>query len=277
MQNIIYSLYDVTGIFDFGKAFICIIMLPIIFKAEDVIKTIFGLESKNLAGAAAMGLVALSAAQKIGKFAKESSKKFEKAIAAKNVNRATDNVVEKNVPKNQQTTNVANNNMEASADNKNNNKKVGKKLLNTALGKGQIANKLASDAMGMALGYALTGDYDTARTGKVLQKGIRDVAKGTAGSAVLSRNIYQKNMDMLNAYDDLKDAGYTDEQIYNLTEEILENDSKQLATDLEKQYARTIQSVKDTQVAISDKEDAEAEKGAKKYVEELVKKHGRIK
>jgi len=76
---------------------------------------------------------------------------------------------------------------------------------------------------------------------------------------------------------DLKDAGYTDEQIYNLTEEILENDSKQLATDLEKQYARTIQSVKDTQVAISDKEDAEAEKGAKKYVEELVKKHGRIK
>ena len=86
MQNIIYSLYDVTGIFDFGKAFICIIMLQIIFKAEDVIKTIFGLESKNLAGAAAMGLVALSAAQKIGKFAKESSMKFDKAIAAKNVN-----------------------------------------------------------------------------------------------------------------------------------------------------------------------------------------------
>lgn len=276
MQNIMYSLYDVTGIFNIGKAFICIIMLPIIYKAEDIVKTIFGLESKNLAGAAAMGLMVLHTAQKATKLAAKGADKLKKAQDAKKVGRASGTVGgnTNSAPTDPQTSNVANNNMTASDSSKDSNLKKGaKKVGEFAKGKGPIANKLASNAMGMALGYGLTGDYDTARAGRLAQEGIRDAGKGLYGSAKLSTNLAQKNEDMLDAYERLKDNGYTDEQIYHLTEDVLEDDGKELANDLERQYADTIKSVKDTQIAISDKGSDEAEKGAKEYVLEKIQNH----
>lgn len=264
-----YSLYTVTGIFDFGKAFLCIIMLPIIYKAEDIIKGIFGLESKNLAGAAAMGAIVVSQVQKATKLAAKSAKMLGKAQAAKSVGRnSASNLT------NSSTSNVANNNMAASAEvskEKTKNKGIIRKTFGVANGK--VAQTLAANAMGMALGYGMTGDYDTARAGKALQKGVRDAGKGVKGSMSLERNMALKKEDMLDAYERLKDGGYTDEQIYDLTEDILADDTKEITNILEKEYAETIRALKDTQIAISDKEGKEAEKEAKEHVRnEVLKK-----
>lgn len=276
MQNVMYSLYTVTGIFDFGKAFLCIIMLPIIYKAEDIIKGIFGLESKNLAGAAAMGAIVVSQVQKATKLAAKSAKMLGKAQAAKNVGRAKGVGGQNNAstPKNSTTSNVANNNMATSAETnkeKTKNKGIIRKTFGVANGK--VAQTLAANAMGMALGYGMTGDYDTARAGKALQKGVRDAGKGVKGSMSLERNMALKKEDMLDAYERLKDGGYTDEQIYDLTEDILADDTKEITNILEKEYAETIRALKDTQIAISDKEGKEAEKEAKEHVRnEVLKK-----
>ena len=264
-----YSLYTVTGIFDFGKAFICIIMLPIIYKAEDIVKEIFGLESKNLVGAAAMGLIVVSQVQKAAKLAAKSAKMLEKAQAAKSVGRnSASNLT------NSSTSNVANNNMAASAEvskEKTKNKGIIRKTFGVANGK--VAQTLAANAMGMALGYGMTGNYDTARAGKALQKGIRDAGKGIIGRVSLERNMELKKEDMLDAYERLKDGGYTDEQIYDLTEDILADDAKEVTNDLEKEYANAIRTLKDTKIAISDKEGKEMQKEAIEYVLKYVQKH----
>lgn len=274
-----YSLYDVTGIFSFGNAFVCIIMLPIIYKAEDIIKAIFGLQSRNLLGAAAVGLMALNTVQKAAKSAAKGAEKLKKAQAAKSVGRANGNVGANATQTNPSTSNVANNNMATgNSGNANKDGKLKQKAKNAVkkvgdLAKGKVGNELAAKVMGMALGYGLTGDYDTAKAGKAAQKAVRGAALGAYGGVSLSGNIAHKNDDMLDAYERLKDNGYTDEQIYQLTEDILADDGKQLANDLEKEYAATIKAVKDTQVAISDKENSEAEAGAKEYVLEKIQKH----
>lgn len=271
-----YSLYTVTGIFDFGKAFICIIMLPIIYKAEDIVKEIFGLESKNLVGAAAMGLIVVGQVQKAAKLAAKSAKMLEKAQAAKSVGRAK-GIGGKNSASNitnSSTSNVANNNMAASAEvskEKTKNKGIIRKAFGVANGK--VAQTLAANAMGMALGYGMTGNYDTARAGKALQKGIRDAGKGIIGRVSLERNMELKKEDMLDAYERLKDGGYTDEQIYDLTEDILADDAKEVTNDLEKEYANAIRTLKDTKIAMSDKEGKEMQKEAIEYVLKYVQKH----
>lgn len=66
-QNIIHVISDTVGILNFGKVFIAIIMLGFIHKAEDIVKSIFGFEAHNLSSAAALGIIALNSASKIGK------------------------------------------------------------------------------------------------------------------------------------------------------------------------------------------------------------------
>lgn len=277
MQNIMYSLYDVTGIFQIGKAFICIIMLPIIYKAEDVIKTIFGLQSKNLLGAAAVGLMTLNAAKKGASMAAKGANKLKKAKEAAQVGRASGSVGgEATKPAPTTTTNAnAANNMAASDNSSKDStlKKGAKGLGRFAMGKNQIAKKLASDAMGMALGYGLTGDYDTARAGKAVQQTVRNAGKAVVGGARLSRNLALKEEDMLDAYERLKDKGYTDEKIYHLTEDILQGDEKEITDNLIKEYAETINVMKDTQMAISEKEGKKIEEEAKEHVLEIIQKH----
>lgn len=281
MQNVIYSLYDVTGIFNIGKAFICIIMLPIIYKAEDIIKKIFGLESKNLEGAAAMGLVALSAAKKAGKFAQKGAAKIAKASKSLSVARAGNTpsgASGSQKPAVQQTHTPANN---IQATNVNNNKNVAmKKMKNALKGKGVTANALAGKAMGMALGYGLTGDYDTARAGKKLEEGmskanqiIRDNIRYRDIPRLLTDKAL-KNEDMLDAYENLKEAyQYTDEQMYQMTQELLDKDVDTITDDLTREYAQSLQVVRDTQIAISDKEEDEAKEGANEYVLEKIQNH----
>ena len=283
MQNVMYSIFDVTGIFDFGKMFIAIIMLPIVYKAEDIVRSIFGLQTRNLQTAAAMSVLMLSQAKKIkgsanklkeakGKFAASHSVDKPDKINPNSNSNDSSNVANNNM---QEATNQTNTGETGSEENKKKEHRFAKGLGKVAAGKGELSNKLASKVMGMALGYGISGDYQGAIAGKSIQENVRNKVK-TAGYNIRTKlNVAEKEEGMLDAYEDFKEnRGLSDLEMYDLSKDLLDKDINDIEDDLEKQYAEWLHSVRDTEAAMSSKEnEEEAMKAGKAHVVEMLQKH----
>lgn len=281
MQSAMYGLYDITGLFDFGTAFIIIVMLPIMYKSEDVVKTIFGLEANNLQSGAVMAGMLLAQANK---FAKTSSKVVKTAAnkyaAAAAVNKPGATPGGQQPPQqsqqaiqNQQA--VQNQQPAATGTRLRDRAKQGAK--NVFTGKG-LAKELALKAMGMAMGYGATGDYTGALTGKNMQEGVRNTAKKTWYDVNRKALEKKRENEALDAYERLKEENnYTDEQMYHLSQQLLNTEIDDAMSESEKNLAGWLQSVRDTQIAInsqdSKKEEAEIQEDANQYVLELLQKH----
>ncbi len=91
LQNIFAVINNSVGVLQIGKIFVAIIMLGFMFKSEDIVKEIFGFETKSLGSAAVLGATMLKNAQKVGgriaKYGKGVDPKNagEKASAIKNM------------------------------------------------------------------------------------------------------------------------------------------------------------------------------------------------
>lgn len=288
IQNVMYSVFSVTGIFDFGKVFIAIVMLPIVYKAEDIVKQIFGLETKNLQSALAMGALMLSQAKKGAQMAKKAAGASKKALDGI---QKPDKVQPAGNPST--SSEVAQNNMQqaeqqtATESGEGNGKDAKdrrflKGIGKIATGKGEISRKLASKALGMAIGYGLTGEL----TGAI---GTKDMPANVAKSATdIWSNVKSFNKaesmkeGMLDAYEDVK--GYMqasnpndnvdDLYMYDLANELIDKDISDITDDMQRQYAEWLHAMQDTYAALSGKDsEKEALEDGKAHVMELLQKH----
>lgn len=274
IQNVMYSVFDASGVFDFGKVFIAIIMLVIVYKAEDIIKQIFGLETKNLKSAAAMAALMLNQAKNVKNLGGKLDSAREKFANVSNVKTPGKVAPTGN---GSTTSNVANNNIQqATQQPQGTGNSDGKQPKNKKpKEKGKLANKYASRALGMSIGYFLTGEYKGAVGTKNMPENMINSAKTSAYNLGRILNVKGKEEGMLDAYEDVKGyMGKSDEEMYDLAKNLMDKDIEDISGDMEKQYAQWLHSMRDTYAALSDKkkEDEKVKEG-KAHVLELLQKH----
>lgn len=227
IQNIYYNITQVN-ILHFGKIFVTIMMFGFMYKADDIVRGIFGFEAKNLSSAAAVGAMALSKAGKVNKLKTNMSNVKGvkgKAEAIKGV-KTPDTLPSKAKEA------AGNNNKSVAANSSGTNtpssqsklkqagKAVGRAAWDTAkwMNVGKMPRKLANKAMLAALGYGLTGDYMGAEAGMSAGKAIGKVKD----ELTLSSRVKEKQDGMLDAVANYQEShGLSDEDMMKKERELL--------------------------------------------------------
>ena len=210
LQNIFYIIHNSEGI-EFGNIFVAILMLGFMYKAEDIVKEIFGFETKSLGSAAIVGAAMLSRAQKVGSRVANLSKGIkggpnaaEKASAIKNMN-TPDGLpsqarnVPDNTPKQSQNNNMGNNTQATKKEGIKS--EIGRWAKTTSgLGRaeGKTARNLAGRAVSAAIGYGLTGEGQAAYGASKAYTS----TKKSIDNARLRRQVDKKQDRTLDAYED---------------------------------------------------------------------------
>lgn len=201
LQNIFYVINNTTGVLQIGKVVVAIAMLGFVYKAEDIIKSIFGFQTSSLSSAAVLGGAMLARAQsaaKKGKGIKDAGKLRKNIAHTKNPSGLPSSA------RSVEGSNVAQNNMNNSKAENGEKKKPNvatraakgtyKKLKDVNIWTGK---KIANNVLGAAAAYGMTGDTTKAYGAHTLLKsGQERISNARLKSAInerkeLTRDAYQ--------------------------------------------------------------------------------------
>ena len=202
LQNIFYVINNTTGVLQIGKIVVAIVLLGFIYKAEDIVKDIFGFKTKNLSSAAVIGAAAISRAQSFGKKAGAIKDAGAMASNIKNI-KSPDGLpsTAQNNPNgtNANQNNTNNQNQGQPGGNGNNNKKpnIVAKAFNGA-NHSAIAKKIAGNVLSTSVAYGLTGDAGKAYGAHTVIKS----GKNRIDNARLKGSINERKDSTRDAYQD---------------------------------------------------------------------------
>ncbi len=264
IQNIFYIINNMQFL-QFGRVIIAICMCGFMYKAEDIVRSIFGFQTTSLGTAALIGVAAWSKIQKVAKTASDVAWGVKGATQLSNV-ATPDKLPSKVNLKDEKAP-------ESSAKNENNKSekagngeaksgaisKLGQAIwrINT----GKTARKIAKTGMFGIAGYAMSGDYKTAEaTMAFREKGEKTKEKVKAKAIVES-----KKDDLLDAYQDYKeDKGLSAEEMLSKSEELLNTDLNDITDEEDRNFAEWLQAGENVQKILG-------EKDAKKSVMDILR------
>lgn len=227
LQNILNVINTSSGLDQIaGKAIVVMMILGFVYKAEDIVRAIFGFEAKSLSSAAMLGAAAVAQAQKRagqaasviggkgGKAASGVKNAGDKAAALKNMKKP--NVLPSEAKKGAggaagkaagKAAGTAASSAAGSTAGAVAKKGIGAKAKDTAKKvlkntTGKTARNIAGRAVTAALAYGMTGDANTAYGASKAYKGVKRQIDG----ARLGRQLDKKKDETLDAYQDYAES-----------------------------------------------------------------------
>lgn len=257
LQNIFAIINDTTGVLQFGKTFVAIVILGFMYKAEDIVRVIFGFKANNLSSAAALGALALSKVGQVNNIAssmKGVKNAGAKAKAVKNIktpnslpSQAGNASSPSRTPNNAQQRGATQPGAVAAQKSTNNGSKVERSLGKAAtLGLGnttadKIARSIATKVIAGAIGYGLTGDYGGIIAGN---KGMKAIGK-KKDEMLLASRVRDKEDSVLDAYQDYKEShGLSDEDMLDKCQELQNTDINSISDEQDRNLAEHLQATK---------------------------------
>lgn len=257
LQNIFAIINDTTGVLQFGKIFVAIIILGFIYKAEDIVRAIFGFKANNLSSAAAVGALALSKVGQVNNISssmKGVKNAGAKAKAVKNIktpnslpSQAGNARSPSRTPNNAQQRGATQPGAAAAQRGTNKGAKVAKTLGKAAtLGIGnttadKVARSIAKKVIAGAIGYGLTGDYGGIIAGN---KGMKAIGK-KKDEMLLASRVKDKEDSVLDAYQDYKEThGLSDEDMLDKCQELQNTDINSINDEQDRNLAEHLQATK---------------------------------
>ena len=161
LQNIFYVIGHTNGIAQVGKIVVAVMLLGFVYKAEDIVKSIFGFKTSSLSSAAVLGATAFSKVQSAaskGKGIKNAGKLASGARAIKNPKSLPSSA--RNVPSG---TSAPSNSKPQSSSNSNKKPNRAVKLAKGTVNAYKNASHktgrfLANHVLASAMAYGMTGD-----------------------------------------------------------------------------------------------------------------------
>lgn len=262
IQNIYMTIIDISGVLQFGKIVVAFAMFGFMYKAEDVVREIFGFETHSLSSAAALGAAAVAKVQKGAKAAGNISK----ANAAVKGIKSPGNLPSKagtgaggKGPGGKKTPEKKGKTTGGGTGEGNGGKKsfkdkaksFGKGYLKMNTGK--TARKLAGMMLSSTIAYGMTGDAGKAYAAhSAIESGKASIQK-----ANLKKNINKRKQDTRDAYQD-----YAEHKGLNTREERLAEAERLSQVDLndptlsadERNMAEWLQAEKQMHTALGSKD-----------------------
>ena len=202
IQNIMYVLNNTTGVIQVGKVLVVIVLLGFIYKAEDIIRGIFGFKATSLGSAAMLGAAMVAKAQSVAKTAKNIKGAGALSKDIKGIkNPAGLPSSAKNAPAakpNAEKTPKANNNAGTGGtgnDKKSLGARAAKGLVNANVKTGKF---IANNVLSAAVAYGMTGNAGAAYGAHSLGKSMKD----KTDNARLQGNIRERQELTRDAYQD---------------------------------------------------------------------------
>lgn len=258
------TMLSTGGALHFGKIVVALIILGFIYKAEDIVKAIFGFQANNLSSAAMLGAMAVSKVGKVKNMAttyagiKDASGKAKKVKNVDTPNELPSQAANNNVQKPTTNNNTGANTQPSSqkTTGKFANSMFGKTIAGVAKwGAGKTGRKIATRALGAAIGYGLTGEYGGAIAGDKTATGI----KKKADEMRLASRVKEKKERALDAYQDYKENhGLSSEEMIEKSKELLNTDINDITDAEERNLAQHLQGYKETQKILGIEEDDKA-------------------
>ena len=218
LQNIMYVITNTSGFLQIGKIVVAITILGFIYKAEDIIKSIFGFKTTSLSSAAVLGAAMIAKAQSAAKKVKgvKNAGQVAKGIKGVKTPNSLPSTAQKPSGPNAGPNTTASKTGSTAGAGTNKAAELAKKTVKGYWNVNKKSGKyIANHLLGSAVAYGMTGDAATAYSANQLVKsGKNRIDNARLKSAVrerkeLTRDAYQdysEHKGLNNKDDRLKEA-----------------------------------------------------------------------